>query len=445
MRNILVIDDEQSMVDVITEMLNREDYSVFQAISGQEGIEIMKDKSLDVVICDMKMEPINGLEVLKKSKQIGPQAQFIIITAYGSIEDAVECMRQGAYHYIVKPFKMDELRLLVKRALEHRELLQENILLKRQLHEKYRFENIVGKSVSMQKVYELMEKVAQADSTVLIYGESGTGKELVAKAIHHHSPRKDKSFVAINCGGLPEGILESELFGHVKGAFTGAISDKVGLFQVADGGTIFLDEVSATSPIIQVKLLRVLQEKEIKRVGDTKDIQVDVRVITATNKMLDEEVKKGVFREDLFYRLSVIPIELPPLRDRIEDIPLLVQHFLEKHSGPGRANLKMIGPGVMDVFLNYNWPGNVRELENVIERAITISEGTVILPRDLPENLLKGVDIKQGLTSAKLKDIMRQKEREFIKNILDQTNGDKKEAARLLGIDLATLYRKLQE
>lgn len=445
MHNILVIDDEQSMVDVITEMLNREDYSVFGTTSGTKGLEIIKEKSPDLVICDMKMTPINGLEVLKQAKQINPQTIFIIITAYGSIEDAVECMRQGAYNYIAKPFKMEELRLLVKRALEHKELIKENVLLKKQLHEKYSFENIVGKSVSMQKVYELMERVAQTDSTILIYGESGTGKELVAKAIHQNSPRSDKTFVAINCGGLPEGLLESELFGHVRGSFTGAVSDKVGLFQVADGGTIFLDEISATSPIIQVKLLRVLQEREIKRVGDTKDIHVDVRVITATNKKLDEEVKKGVFREDLYYRLSVIPISLPPLRERIEDIPLLVQHFINKHSGPGKSNLKTLGPGVMDIFMNYNWPGNVRELENVIERAITLCEGTVIFPKDLPENLQKSLDAEQGINSTRLKDIMRHKEKEFIKNILTQTRGDKKEAAKLLGVDLATLYRKLQE
>lgn len=442
MHNILIIDDEQSMADVITQMLDKKDYNILQANSGEEGLRIIRDKVLDVVICDMRMTPIDGLEVLRQAKQLKPQVQFIMITAYGSIEDAVECMKEGAYHYIVKPFKMDELRLLVKRAIEHKELLQENILLKRQLHEKYSFENIIGKSAPMQKVYELMEKVASTDSTVLIYGESGTGKELVAKAIHHTSPRRDKPFVAINCGGLPEGILESELFGHVKGSFTGAVSDKVGLFQVADGGTIFLDEISATSPVIQVKLLRVLQEKEIKRVGDTKDIHVDVRVIAATNKDLSIEVKKGVFREDLYYRLSVIPIQLPPLRDRIEDIPLLVQHFLEKHSGPGRQNLKTLGDGVMDILLNYDWPGNVRELENVIERAITLCEGTVIQPKDLPEHILRSG--RGSLISTRLKDIMRQKEREYIRNILAQTNGDKKEAAKILGIDLATLYRKLQ-
>lgn len=445
MYNILVIDDEQSMLDVITEMLKEEKYSVLQATDGSKGLEIIKDKSPDIVICDMKMGAINGLEVLKQAKQTGSRSLFIMITAYGSIEDAVECMKQGSYDYIVKPFKMDELRLLVKRALEYSGLVQQNILLKKELSEKYSFENIIGKSAAMQKVYELMAKVCQADSTVLIYGESGTGKELVAKAIHIHSNRKDNPFVAINCGGLPEGLLESELFGHVKGSFTGAMNDKVGLFQVADGGTIFLDEISATTLTLQAKLLRVLQEREIKRVGDTKDIAVDVRVIAATNRRLDEEVKKGLFREDLYYRLSVIPICLQPLRERKDDIPLLVQHFLDKHSGPEKRNLKTVDPRVIDILSNYDWPGNVRELENVIERAITLSEGTVIVEKDLPENVLNSPDIKEGTESSKLKDIIRQKEKVLIEKVITQVKGDKKAAAELLGIDLATLYRKLQK
>lgn len=391
------------------------------------------------------MSPMDGLEVLKETKKINPQASFIMITAHGSIESAVECMRAGAYDYITKPFAMEELRLLVRRALEHQKLVQENILLKKEIREKYHFENIVGKSEVMQNVYEMMEKVAPTDSTILIYGESGTGKELVARAIHYHSPRKDKPFVAINCGGLPEGLLESELFGHVKGAFTGAISDKVGLFRVANGGTIFLDEVSATSPTIQVKLLRVLQEKEIKRVGDTKDIPVSVRVLTATNKRLDKEVAKGSFREDLFYRLSVIPLELPPLRERKEDMPLLVQHFLDKYSGPGKENLKTISPEVMDVFLDYDWPGNVRELENVIERAITLCEGDRILPKDLPQKLIEGAGFIGKSTITDLKDVMRQKEKEYIQKVLRQTGGDKKATAKILGVDLATLYRKISD
>lgn len=444
MHNILVVDDEQSMVDVISEMLHREDLKVYQATSGNKALEIIKNEPLDVIICDIKMDPVDGLDVLRETKKIDPQASFIMITAYGSIENAVECMRAGAYDYITKPFAMEELRLLVRRALEHQRLVQENILLKKQIREKYHFENIVGKSETMQRVYEMMEKVAHTDSTVLIYGESGTGKELVARAIHYHSPRKDKPFVTINCGGLPESLLESELFGHVKGAFTGAISDKMGLFQVANGGTIFLDEISATSPTIQVKLLRVLQEKEIKRVGDTRDVPVDVRVLTATNRRLDEEVGKGTFREDLYYRLSVIPVELPPLRERKDDIPLLVQHFLEKYSGHRKENLKTLAPEVMDIFLDYDWPGNVRELENVIERAVTLCEGDKIFPRDLPQKLIENAGfIEEPAAQTTLKDVMRQKEKEYIQRILQQTGSDKKAAAKILGIDLATLYRKL--
>jgi DNA-binding NtrC family response regulator len=445
MHSILIIDDEQSILDVVSEMLGEEKYMIFQARDGEKGLEIIKSNSVDLVLCDMKMSPLSGLEVLKKAKQQGSQAVYIIMTAYGSIENAVECMRSGAYDYITKPVRMDELRLVVARALEHKGLVQENILLKKQLQEKYSFENIIGKSNSMQKVYELMEKVSQTDSTVLIYGESGTGKELVAKAIHQHSPRNGKPFVAINCGGLPEGLLESELFGHVKGAFTGSVSDKVGLFQVADKGTIFLDEISATSPAIQVKLLRVIQEKEIKRVGDTRDIPVDVRVIAATNRLLEEEIKKGTFREDLYYRLSVIPIHLPPLRERMDDIPLLVQHFIEKHSGVGKRNLKTLEQGVVSILLNYNWPGNVRELENIIERAITLCEGTVIVPKDLPESILKSLELTTGTGSKVLKDVMSQKEKEYIKIIIEEVKGDKKAAAEKLGIDLATLYRKLQK
>jgi len=445
MQNILIIDDEQSILEVISEMLGEEKYRIFQAKDGEKGLDIIKNNPVDLVLCDMKMSPISGLEVLKRARKEGSQAVFIIMTAYGSIENAVECMRNGAYDYITKPIQIDELRFVIQRALEHKGLMQENILLKKQLQEKYSFENIVGKSNSMQKVYELMEKVSQTDSTVLIYGESGTGKELVAKAIHQHSPRSGKPFVAINCGGLPEGLLESELFGHVKGAFTGAVSDKIGLFQVADTGTIFLDEISATSPIIQVKLLRVLQEKEIKRVGDTRDINVDVRVIAATNKLLEEEIKKGTFREDLYYRLSVIPIYLPPLRERMDDIPLLVQHFLEKHSGAGKRNLKTLEKGVIEILLNYNWPGNVRELENIIERAITLCEGTIITSKDLSDGILKSLALTSGKGSLGLKDVMSQKEKDYIKAIIEEVKGDKKAAAEKLGIDLATLYRKLQK
>ena len=443
MYHILVIDDEQSMRDVISEILSSKDYHVWQAAGGEQGLRILQEHHIDLVICDMKMSPINGMEVLKKAKGLKPEVLFIMITAYGTIENAVECMRQGAHNYILKPFKINELRFLVQRALKYKELQKENISLKEQLREKYKFRNIVGKSPSMQKVYELMEKVARTDSTVLISGASGTGKELVARAIHHQGSRRDKPFIAVNCGGLPESLLESELFGHVRGSFTGAIKDKEGLFQAAAGGTIFLDEISATGSAIQVKLLRVLQEKEIKKVGDTKSVYVDARVIAATNRDLMEEVKEGRFREDLYYRLSVIPVMLPLLWERMEDIPLLTQHFLKKHLVPGKRNQKTISPEALELLIHYSWPGNVRELENTIERAITLSEGPVILPRDFPDNLISGQQAYSDPQSLCLKDIIREKEREVIKSVLIKANGDKKQAAKILDIDLATLYRKL--
>jgi len=342
---------------------------------------------------------------------------------------------------IAKPFAIGELNEIVKRALENKRIIEKESIYSKDFSAKYSFGNIIGKSRSMQHVYNMIEKVARTDSTVLIYGESGTGKELVARAIHYHSSRKEKPFVAINCGGLPESLLESELFGHVKGSFTGAINDKMGLFQVANGGTIFLDEISATSSAIQVKLLRAIQEKEIKKVGDTKDILVDVRILAATNKKLDEEITQGNFREDLYYRLSVIPIELPLLKDRKEDIPLLIKHFINKCGKSG--NIKEISQEVMDLFLTYDWPGNVRELENVIERAVTLCEGNKILPSDLPENLLHTLDFDYKSVDATLKEVMKKEEKSYINMVIKKASGDKKAAAKLLGIDLATLYRKL--
>ena len=444
MFQILVVDDEPSMVAVITEILKRKDYSIHQVSNGKKALELIKTEPIDLILCDMKMPLLDGVKVLKRAKQIKPRIPFIILTAYASITDAVECMRNGAYDYITKPVNMEELRLMVRRALQHRKLVEENVFLKKQLHDKYSFENIIGKSIPMQRVYEVMEKVAQTDSTILIYGESGTGKELVAQAIHYHSPRRERPFVTINCGGLPESLLESELFGHIRGAFTSAINDKKGLFQVADGGTIFLDEISATSLSIQVKLLRVLQEREIKQVGDTKDISVDVRVIAATNKKLEEEVRESKFREDLYYRLSVIPVALPPLRDRKDDLPLLVQHFLNKYCQIQKKEQKTLAPGIMDILMGYNWPGNVRELENVIEHAVALGDSMQIFPKDLPPSILENSDSRKGTNSVLLKEAMREKEKDYILKVIKQSGGDKKQAACLLGIDLATLYRKLQ-
>jgi len=345
---------------------------------------------------------------------------------------------------IAKPFAVGELRNLVQRELEHKHLIQKAHVLKTGIQPNIQFGDIVGKSKVMQDVYRKIEKVAATDSTVLIYGESGTGKELVAKAVHYNSLRRSNPFVVINCAGLPESLLESELFGHIKGAFTGAVNNKDGLFKAADRGSIFLDEISAASPAIQVKLLRVLQEKQIKQVGSTENIYVDVRVIAATNKRLEQEIDKGRFREDLYYRLSIIPIELPPLRSRKEDIPLLVKHFLDKYSGKGKRNLKVLGQGVMDIFFDYNWPGNIRELENTIERTATLCEGNEIQIRDIPEEIIRNSpNSSDKYPNSRLKEVMKQKEREYIQMIIQKNNGNKKAAAKVLGVDLATLYRKI--
>ena len=441
MFSILIVDDESSVVDVISEMLGEKEYIIHKSTEGKKAIEIIKSQKIDLILCDMKMFPINGFKVLQESLKIKPDVPFILMTAYGSIQDAVKCMRLGAYDYITKPVKMRELRVLVRRAIDQGRLVKTSFS-QRKEQDPNLFANLIGNSEPMQFVYNVMDKVARTDSTVLVYGESGTGKELVARAIHYHSPRKEKPFVTVNCGGLPETLLETELFGHVKGSFTGAIHDKEGLFQVANGGTIFLDEISATGSSIQVKLLRVLQEREIKRVGDTKNIPVDVRVVAATNKKLEDEVRVGEFREDLYYRLSVIPIQLPPLRERKDDIPILVKHLLQKHKG--NRELKSISNDIIELLTCYNWPGNVRELENVIIHAIALADTNEISVSDLPPGVINTDQEEEGMSGQNLKDVMRQREKEYINKIIKQVNGDKKKAAQVLSIDLATLYRKLQ-
>jgi len=438
MDRILVVDDELSLLEVIKAALAKEGYEVLTTAKPEEALRIIRDDRLDALITDLKMEPIDGLQLLQRAKELDKDMVVIMITAFGSVETAVEAMKIGAYDYIIKPFQIEELRMTVKRALTHRGLLKENLGLKRELAGIYRFDKIIGTSEAMQKIFRKMEKVADTDSTVLIYGESGTGKELVARALHYNSSRRDKPFVAVSCGALPESLLESELFGHVKGAFTGAIANKDGLFKAADGGTIFLDEVATTSPAIQASLLRVIQEKEVKPVGATRNVKVDARVIAASNERLEDNIRKRTFREDLYYRLSVIPIDLPPLRERREDIPLLVEHFMRRalaKRGNG-ADLKF-GGDVLDILAGYDWPGNVRELENVIERIVALSDGGTVLQAHLPEKILE-------MTRARsLKDFVHEKEKAHIQRILQESGGDKKKAARILGIDLATLYRKI--
>lgn len=439
---ILIVDDQQSILDVLSIMFKREGYEVFTALSGPEALDVVRNDSVDLAIADIKMMPMDGIAVLEGIKEIDPEIVVVMMTAYASIQTAIDAMKKGAFEYVIKPFKMDELRLLVRRGLEQRSIIEENRSLKRQIQQKYTFERLIGSSRQMQELFSLIRKVAPTYSTILIYGESGTGKELVARAIHYNSKRRDKAFEPINCAALPEPLLESELFGHVKGAFTGAYVDKQGLFVAADKGTIFLDEISAMSTAMQSKLLRVLQEKEIKRVGDTKHRKIDVRVIAATNENLAESVRKGTFREDLYYRLSVIPVEVVPLREKREDIPLLARHFLDEQNEKTARNRK-ISPEAVAVLMSYDWPGNVREIENVIERATTLCEGDVILPEDLPPRLLSGSD--GAAADNTLKTVVRGSERKHIRNMLRQTQGDKKKAAEILSISIPSLYRKLDQ
>ena len=442
MARILVLDDEQSMLEVLTIMLKREGHDVTATTDGKSAVEMFESNGFDVVITDLKMEPINGLEFLRMVKKIDPEAVVIMMTAHGSIENAVEAMKDGAFEYVTKPFKMEELRILVKRGLEQREMRLENRTLKQEIQGRYHLDNIVGSSREMQKIFRLIEKVAPTDSTVLIYGESGTGKELVALSLHFNSRRRNFPFEPINCSALTETLLESELFGHVKGSFTGAHADKKGLFEAAHKGTIFLDEISTMSRSMQMNLLRVLQEREIKRVGDTAVKKIDVRVIAATNEELSEKVKDGLFREDLYYRLNVIPIIIPPLRERREDIPLLVKHFLRIQNKKLKKDFK-VSEETMAVLEGYDWPGNVREVENVIERAVTLCDENVITPEDLPEALAT-VQKLSFPRDKSLKSVLLDSEYRHIMSILEDVDGDKKIAAKILDISLPSLYRKLE-
>lgn len=443
---ILVVDDEESMREFLTIMLHREGYTVDAAFDGAQAVARLKERSYDLVISDIKMPRLDGFGVLDYITESCPDTAIIMITAFSTAQQAVEAMKKGAYDYITKPFNNEEIRLVVKNALERKELRRENLELKRELGQRYSFNNLIGKSRSMQQVYHFIEKVADSKANVLITGESGTGKELVAKAIHYNSRRKDQPFVPINCGAIPENLLESELFGHEKGSFTGASQQKSGLFEVADGGTVFLDEIAELPLMMQVKLLRVLQEQEFRRVGGTRDIKVDVRLVAATNKNLEALVADEKFREDLYYRLNVIHVNLPPLKERREDIPLLVDHFLRKFSGNNP-------PAVPDAFLrrllDYHWPGNIRELENTVERSLVLgSDGRLSedgLPRhiggppvaagaaldELPED---GLDLDAYLGSI---------EQDILLKALERCGGVRKKAAELLCISFRSIRYRL--
>jgi DNA-binding NtrC family response regulator len=388
MENILIIDDEKSLLDLLSVVLKKEGYRVKTCLAPSKVFDILQNEELDLLICDIKLPQISGMEILKYVRENRPEIPVIMITAYGSLKQAVEALKAGAIDYILKPFDVEELKIIIAQELEKRRLKEENILLKRNLQEKYSFENMIGKSKAMQEVYALIEKSAGTDSTVLINGESGTGKEMAARALHLLSRRGDNPFVSINCAALPENLLESELFGHARGSFTGAIADKKGMFEVATRGTLFLDEVGETSPWTQVKLLRALQERKIRRVGGTEEIPVDVRIIAATNLDLKQRIEEGKFREELYYRLNVIAFEMPPLRKRTEDVPLLVNHFLQKYCQQMGKKMKRVAPEVINYFELYAWPGNVRELENVIERVVAIEDRETVTGASLPREIV---------------------------------------------------------
>ena len=448
MTKILVVDDELSIVEVLKTVLKRNGYSVTATDNGDSALQILKAEKFELMISDIRMKPMDGLELLINAKEIQPSLSVIMMTAYATIETAVETMKAGAYDYVCKPFKIDELLLTVERAVNYQKVFKENQDLKKTLQTKYHFKNLIGDSSQMQSVYNVIQKVSKTDTTVLIRGESGTGKELVSKAIHYSSSRSDRPIVAVNCAALPSTLLESELFGYNKGAFTGAVKDKEGLFESAGGGTIFLDEIGSIPVTMQMKLLRVLQEKTIRRVGGTKDVAVDVRIISATNEDLEAKIKDGSFREDLFYRLSVIPVDLPSLRERKEDIPLLVVHFLKDFNAHENTNAEIL-PDALRALLAYDWPGNVRELENVIRRAATLCDNDMINLEDLPPKI-QDVNPADNYTSGvnyrghSLKNYLREKEKEYIQKVLEVAGGEKEKAADMLGVSLATFYRKYE-
>jgi len=449
---ILVADDEQSMREFLDIMLKKEGYKVSLASHGEEVLKLAERDIFDLILMDIRMPKMDGISVLKKVKTLSPETIVIMITAYASADTAIKAMKEGAYDYVTKPFKVDEIKLIIKNALEKKNLQKENILLKQVVRDRYHFNNILGQCPNMLALYDLLEKVAPTKTNILITGESGTGKELVAKAIHYNSPRKDKPFVTLNCGAIPESLIESELFGHMKGAFTDAIATKKGLFEMADEGTIFLDEISELPLLMQVKLLRVLQDKEFKRVGGTEDIRVDVRIISATNKDLEEAVREKRFREDLFYRLNVIQIKLPPLRERREDITLLAMHFLKRYAEELNKNISGISPEALRIMLNYDFPGNVRELQNIIERAVALENNPELTPQNLSSYLEQQPLMKKNLLDLEipsegidLEKVVEELERNLLVKALDRTKGIKKKAADLLHINFRSMRYRLEK
>jgi two-component system response regulator PilR (NtrC family) len=450
---ILVVDDEESIREFLDIMLRKEGYDVTTVEDGAKAIDILKKKSFDLIISDLQMPNVTGMELLKYVKDNYPDLLFMMITAFGTTENAVEAMKMGAYDYLTKPFKIDEVRINLANALKSKNLEVENRTLKKELVKENSFQNIIGNSEPMHRIFDLVKRVSQAPTNVLITGESGTGKEVVAKAIHYNGPLKDRPFVTVNCGAIPENLMESEMFGHKKGSFTGAVVDKSGLFEVADGGTLFLDEVGELPLSIQVKLLRAIQERIIRRVGATEDIKIEVRIIAATNRDLEKMVQDGGFRQDLYYRLNVINILTPPLRDRRDDIPLLATFFLKKYNDRLNKGITSISKEAMDTLKRYDYPGNVRELENIIERTVALEAGATILPESLPpivntpngKKLVSTQDIIIGPEGIEIDKIMGQIEKELLIKAIHAADGTKKKAAKLLNITFRSMRYRVEK
>jgi len=441
---ILVVDDDREMASLLFDVLRGEGFSVLPLSDSLEALRILQREEFDVLITDLKMKGLKGLDLLEEAKKVIPLTPVIIITAFGTIESAIQAMKMGAYDYITKPFQMDQIVLTVKKALENRWLKKEVARLKKEVESRYHYHHLIGKSPAMQKIYDLIERIRDSSSNVLLTGESGTGKELVAKAIHYSGSRKEGPFIAVNCAAIPETLLESELFGYKKGAFTDAKADKKGLISEAGEGTLFLDEITEMSPLLQAKMLRVIEERQVRPLGDTNTHPVDVRFISASNRNMKDLIHQGRFREDLYYRLKVIDIELPPLRERKDDIPLLVQHFIQKFRQESKKVSGASEEGLR-ILIDYSWPGNVRELENVIQRAITLGQQETILPEDLPASMIQELDedvVEKGLRK---KYSLDQLEKEYIQKVLIEAGGNKTKAAEILGLDRKTLYRKLEE
>jgi DNA-binding NtrC family response regulator len=441
---ILVVDDDREMASLLSDVLRGEGFFVLPLSDSLEASRILQKEEFDVLITDLKMKGLKGLDLLEEAKKEAPLTPVIIITAFGTIESAIQAMKMGAYDYITKPFQMDQIVLTVRKALENRWLKKEVARLKKEMESRYHYHHLIGKSPAMQKIYDLVERIRDSSGNVLLTGESGTGKELVARAIHYSGSRKGGPFVPVNCAAIPETLLESELFGYKKGAFTDAKADKKGLISEAREGTLFLDEITELSPLLQAKMLRVIEERQVRPLGDTNSHPIDVRFISASNRSMKELIHQGRFREDLYYRLKVIDIELPPLRERKDDIPLLVQHFILKF---GKESKKVSGVSeeTLRILIDYSWPGNVRELENVIQRAMTLSQQETILPEDLPASMISELDEDIVGKGLRKKYSLDQLEKEYIQKVLIEAGGNKTKAAEILGLDRKTLYRKLEE